>query len=103
MAFDRALRHGEDRDARLLGCVGVGVDPDDPPLAGVELALEPIGRVGDLVLRVALGDGRDHPAAPVDLVDVAPDLALGLVGQRLDEPRSAERIDRARPRRSPRR
>ena len=34
------------------------------------------------------------PAAPVDLVEVAPHLALGLVGQGLDEPRAAERVDR---------
>jgi hypothetical protein len=60
---------------------------------GVELALEAVGRVGDLLLRVAHLDGRDHAAQPVDLVEVAPDLPLDLVGQRLDEPRAAERVD----------
>ena len=76
-----AARAGSERRRRTPGAaglddlVGVGeaVHPDDPTLAGVELALEPIGRVGDLALRVALGDRRDHPAAPVDLVEVAPD------------------------------
>ena len=79
---------------RLLRLVDVGVDPDDPPLAGIELALVAIRGVGDLALRVALADRGDHPAPPVDLVEVAPHLALGLVGQGLDEPRPTERIDR---------
>ena len=94
MALQRARRHGQHRDPRLLGLVDVGVDPDDPPLARVELALVAVRGVGDLALRVALGDRGDHAAAPIDLVEVAPDLALGLVGQRLDEPRAAERVDR---------
>src|SRR4051812_46424498 len=34
--------HGKDRDARLLGLVRVGVDPNDAPLPGVELTLESI-------------------------------------------------------------
>src|SRR3954452_18659503 len=86
--------HGKDRDAGLLGLVGVGVDPDDAPLPGVELTLESIGGVGDLVLRIALGDGGDHPAAPVDLVQIPQHLAFRLVGQRLDEPGPTEGIDR---------
>ena len=76
--------------------VDEGVDADDPPLARVELALEAVRGVGDLVLRVALLGRLDHAASPVDLVEVAPDLALGLVRQRLDEPAPAERIDRVR-------
>jgi methylmalonyl-CoA mutase N-terminal domain/subunit len=70
-----------------------GVDADDPTLAGIELALVPVGGVGDLVLGVALADRRDHPAPAIDLVDVAPDLALDLGREGLDEPRAAERID----------
>jgi len=96
VALLRPRRHLEDRDRRHLGLVDVGVDADDPPLAGVELALEAIRGVGDLGLGVALLDRFDHAAAPVDLVEVAPDLALGLVRERLDEPRSAERVDRVR-------
>ena len=96
VALLRARRNREDRDRGLLGLVDVGVDPDDPPLARVELALEAVRGVGDLGLRVALLGRLDHAAAPVDLVEVAPDLALGLVRQRLDEPRAAERVDRVR-------
>ena len=77
----------------------IGVDADDPALALVDLALEAVGRLGDLALRVALDDRGDHAAPPVDLVDVRPDLALDLVGERLDEPRArrAGRPSRSRP------
>ena len=94
LPLERTRRHVQDRNRRLLALVDICVDPDDPPLAGIELALVAIGRVGDLALRIAFADGRDHPAPAVDLVDVAPHLPLGLVGQRFDEPRPAERIDR---------
>ena len=86
-----------------LGLVDVGVDADDPALAGVELALVAVGRVGDLALRIALGDGRDHAAAAVDLVEVAPDrpLRLGRSAPRRTTSRRAGRPWRRRP--SPRR
>ena len=96
MALLEPARDLEDRDRGTSAPRSVAVDPDDPPLAGVELALEAVGGVGDLALRVALGDRLDHAAAAVDLVEVAPDLALDLVRQRLDEPRPAERVDRVR-------
>jgi hypothetical protein len=53
LPLEGAGGHLEHRDRQLLGRVGMGVEPDDPPLAGVELALEAVGRVGDLALRVA--------------------------------------------------
>ena len=94
LALEGTRRDVEDRHARVLVGIDVGVDPDDASLPGLELALVAVRGVGDLALRVALPDRGDHPAPPVDLVEVAPDLPLGLVGQGLDEPRSAERIDR---------
>ena len=90
----RPGRDAQDRHARDLVLVDVRVDADDASLPGIELALIAVGRIGDLALRVALGDGGHHAAAAVDLVEVAPDLALGLVGQGLDEPRPAERVHR---------
>ena len=91
--LQRALGDLEHGHRGHLGLVDVRVDADDPALAGVELALVAVRGVGDLALRIALGDGRDHPAAPVDLVDVAPRPALDLGRQRLHEPRAAERVD----------
>ena len=86
-----------------LGLVDVRVHADDPPLTRVELALVAVRGVGDLALRITLGDRRDHPAPPVDLVDVAPDLRLHLGRQGLDEP-ATRRAGRPWPRRrSPRR
>ena len=93
MPLERPRWDRQDRHPGLLVRVDVDVDPDDPPFARVELALVAIGRVGDLTLRVALLDCGDHPAAPVDLIEVTPDLSLGLIGQGLDEPGPAERID----------
>src|ERR1019366_1020733 len=85
----------EERDRQALSLIHLAVDPHDRPLTGVELALESIGRVGNLALGVALGDRLDHPAATVDLVQVAPDSSLGGVRQRFDEPAPAERVERA--------
>jgi hypothetical protein len=86
VALQRPVGHAQHRHPGDLGLIDIGVDPDDPALAGIELALVAIRGIGDLALRVPLPDCGHHPAAAVDLVDVAPDLALGLVGQRLDEP-----------------
>ena len=72
------------------------VTPDDLALVRLQLALLLVGRVGDLRLREAGLDRRDHAAHLVDLREVAPRRLLGPVGQRLDEIRSAERIDRVR-------
>src|SRR3954447_9923961 len=74
----------------------VAVHADDDTVAGVELALEAIRRVCDLPLRIALADRPDHPAASVDLVEVAPDLTLDPVRERFDEPAAAERVDGVR-------
>src|SRR6478752_7170818 len=91
----RALGHGQDRyPDRLRG--RVAVHADDDPLARIELALEAVRRGRDLARRVARGDRLDHAAPPGRLVEVAPDLALDLVRERLDEPRPAERVDRRR-------
>src|SRR6476659_100605 len=94
MLAQRFLTDFEQRYGQLLVRVGKGVDADDLAPAFVELALEAVGRVGDLLLRVARLYGGNHAAVSVDLVDVAPNLPLDLVGQRLDEPRSAQRVDR---------
>src|SRR3990170_7298004 len=76
LALEGARRHREHRHARHLGLIDVGVDPDDPALPRVELALIAVGRVRDLALRVALANRGDHPAATVDLVEIAPHVPL---------------------------
>ena len=72
------------------------VDADDLALASVEFTLEAIRGVGDLLLREAGGNGLDHAAERINLVEVVPYLALDLVGQGLDEVGASERIDRVR-------
>ena len=64
MLAQRFLADFEQRDRHSLVRVGKGVDADDLALALVDLALEAIRRVGDLLLRVAGLDGRDHAAEP---------------------------------------
>jgi hypothetical protein len=55
-------------------------------------ALELVGGLGDLALRIALLDGAHDAAHRVDLVDVGPGRGLDLIGQRLDEVAAAQRI-----------
>ena len=82
----RFLGHLQQRDFERLPWIGKSIDADDRALTVVDLALEPVGGVRDLALRIARRDRRDHPAARVDLVEVPPDGAFGLVRERLDEP-----------------
>jgi hypothetical protein len=93
VALERARRHGEDRHFGFLGRVGIGVDPDNASFPGIKLALVSVRGVGNLALRVALGHGGHHAAAPVDLVEVAEDGGLGFGRERFDEPGASERID----------
>jgi hypothetical protein len=92
MTLQRAGGHHEDRHRGLLTVVDVRVDTHDPPLPAIELALESICGVGDLALGVTLLDRLDHAPAAIDLVQISPHLALGFVGEALDEPRSAEGV-----------
>src|SRR5579884_3084957 len=69
------------------------VDADDHALARLDRALVAVRRVGDLALRVAGLDRLDHPAELRDVREVLLDLALHLVGERLDKVRAAERVD----------
>src|SRR4051794_36243041 len=93
-----ALERGVDPQRRDLPVVlvAVGVDADDPAPAGVDLGLQLEARVGDLALREVLLDRVDHAAELVDPGEVLIRLPLELVGQRLDEVRAAERVDRVR-------
>ena len=79
-----------------LVALAVVVDADHDPLAAVDLALELVGRVGDLALREAALDRLDHAAELVDLAEVLVRARLQLVGQRLDEVGAAERVDGVR-------
>src|SRR5439155_10167390 len=72
------------------------VDAHDHLLAAVVHQLVPVRRVGDLLLRIARVDRADHAAHRVDLPDVLERRLLHLVGQRLEEVRPAERVDRER-------
>ena len=62
-------------------------------LAALDGLLEPVGALGDLPLREALLDGRDHAAHAVDRVEVRQRLGFHVARQPLDEVRAAERID----------
>ena len=65
--------------------VAEAVDADDDPLAGLDLALDPVRGLLDLALLVAGLDRRERAAHRVDLVEVLVRGRLELVGQRLDE------------------
>ena len=88
----------EGLEVLVVVALGEGVDPHDDPLAGVEGALELVGRVGDASLEPVLLDAVDaaleHGAA-AELGHVGEELlglALELVGQALDEPRAAQGV-----------
>ena len=98
---------GRSACARAPGrCAGSACSPSSPsvkPLTptttrspGVDRRLQLERGVGDLALRVVLLDRLDHPAELVDPLEVLVRRALDLVGQRLDEVRAAERVDRVR-------
>src|SRR6056297_285680 len=69
------------------------VDPDDDPLAVLDLLLARIRDVLDLLLDVAGVDRSEHPAAVVDRVDDFSGLLLHVVGQRLDVVAPRQRVD----------
>ena len=54
--------------------------------------LEPVGALGDLLLRESALDRRDHAAHAVDLLEVGQRALFHLAGQSLDEVGAAERI-----------
>ena len=88
----------EDLGGRLVVALEEGVDPDDDVAPVVQLALEVVGRVGDLALEPARLDARERTfehRAVAQLEEVR-EHRLGppfqLVGQRLDVPRPAERV-----------
>src|SRR5262245_59204017 len=94
----RELRFGgrlvdvENRVRRLV-VLDVVVDADDDLLPPLDRLLELVRRLGDLALREALLDGLDHPAHPVDDVEVVVRAALHVEGEPLEEVRPAERVD----------
>src|SRR3954470_762275 len=53
---------------RVVVALGVAVDADHDPPAGVDLALELVAGIGDLALREVLLDRLDHAAELVDAV-----------------------------------
>src|SRR5581483_6732619 len=80
-------------DALRLG-LGEAVDADDRALAALDLLLPLEGGLLDLVLHEALLDRLDRAPELVDALDQLPGACLELVGERLDEVRAAERVDR---------
>ena len=72
------------------------VDADHDAVARVDLGLQLVAGVGDLALREVLLDRFDHAAELVDPAEVVVGELLETVGQRLDEVRAAERVDRVR-------
>src|SRR5262245_42845133 len=85
-------RHAPQLGGSLLGDL-VAVHAHHRLLAAVDLPLVDPGGLRDLLLRVADLDGADHPAELIDAVDVGAGLALHAVGERLDRPAAAERVD----------
>src|SRR5207249_5514960 len=77
---------------RLRLLLLVPVDSDDHPLARLDLLRVAEGSVLDLALDEALLDGGHRPAELVHPFDQLPRLRLELVGQRLDELRTAWRV-----------
>ena len=60
---------------------------------GGDVRLEPLAARGDPLLRPALAQRGEHPAAALDLLDQRPGLRGQLLGQALDVPAAAGRID----------
>src|SRR5438093_7376208 len=73
-----------ERRDRRLGLGRVLVDPDDRPLAPLDLLLEAERRLGDLALRVAALDRFDHAAQLLDLAEVAVEALLHHVREVLE-------------------
>ena len=89
------VRDLQDLDVVRVVAVAVGVHADDDPVARFHLLPEAVRRLGDRATEVALVDAAHAAAHLVDLVDDGEGVLLHLVGQRFDEPRTAERIDGA--------
>ena len=82
-----------DRGDRLLVLERVAVDSHHDALAGVDFALVGEGGLGDLALGVVVLDRFDHAAELIDLSEVLVAARLHFVGERLEEPAAAERVD----------
>ena len=91
-APDRSAASGSPRRRRLWK----RLTPTTTRSPGVDLGLQLVARVRDLALREVLLDGLDHPAELVDPAEVVVRELLEAVGERLDEVRAAERVDRVR-------
>ena len=72
----------------------VAVDPDLRVLAGEHHLLEPVGLAGDLGLDGARLDALDDAAHALDPLPSPRDPLLHLVGERLDEVRAGQGVDR---------
>ena len=70
----------------------VGADGDPGPL--LHVPLEGGGRVGDLLLDESFLDAGHHASALIDLLDQVRRFLLQLIGERLDEVRAGQRVDR---------
>ena len=68
------------------------VEPDDDPLVVVDRLGVLVGRLIDLALLEAGLDALDGSAHLVDAIEVLPRQTLDLVGQRLDEVRTGQRV-----------
>ena len=69
------------------------VEPDDDPLAGLDVLLVGVGGVLDLLLDIALLDGAHRAAHAVDPADVGLGLRLDPVREALDIVGAGEGID----------
>src|SRR5688572_7111057 len=87
----RALVDVQNRVWRLVVLHEV-VDSDDDLVAALDRLLESVRRLGDLALRKALLDSLDHPAHPVDGVEIALRPLFHVEGEPLDQIRAAQRI-----------
>ena len=87
----RSIRRCKGSDARLVFLDEV-VDADDDLVARLDRLLEPIRRLGDLLLRIPL-DRFDHSAHAVDDLEIVLRTPLHVEGQPLEEVGAAERVN----------
>src|SRR6266540_1216917 len=95
LASERRFGDAQRLDLGLL-VDGEIIDADDRALLVLDFPLVAVGGVRNLLLEEPFADRRDHAAEAGDAVEVAVRVLLELVRERLEEIRTAERIDGVR-------
>jgi hypothetical protein len=94
MALFALTRDRVDRNHdRLFVALHEVVDANQDALAGVDLLLVAIRRVGYLALREAVFDRTEHATHSVDLGEILEATVFHLIGERFDNVASTQRVD----------